>query len=111
VVNLHVSAVEHNDQLVFLHQIQQGPASKSFGLQVAQLAGLPAQVIKNAAQAQALFQPQTPAPESGSYARQPEQPPTVKNTRKPVSRPTSKATQSPHDQDKDPDVPQLGLFQ
>lgn len=111
VVNLHVSAVEHNDQLVFLHQIQQGPASKSFGLQVAQLAGLPAQVIKNAAQAQALFQPQTPASESGSYARQPEQPPTVKNTRKPVSRPTSKATQSPHDQDKDPDVPQLGLFQ
>ncbi len=111
VVNLHVSAVEHNDQLVFLHQIQQGPASKSFGLQVAQLAGLPAQVIKNAAQAQALFQPQTPVSDPSSHARQPEQPPKVKNTRKAVSTPTSKATQSPHDQDKDPDVPQLGLFQ
>jgi DNA mismatch repair protein MutS len=111
VVNLHVSAVEHNDQLVFLHQIQQGPASKSFGLQVAQLAGLPAQVIKNAAQAQALFQPQTLVSDPGSHPRQPEQPPTVKNTRKTVSTPTSKATPSPHDQDKDPDVPQLGLFQ
>jgi DNA mismatch repair protein MutS len=111
VVNLHVSAVEHNDQLVFLHQIQQGPASKSFGLQVAQLAGLPAQVIKNAAQAQALFQPLTPVSDPSLHARQPKQPPTVKNTRKTVSTPTSKATQSPHDQDEDPDIPQLGLFQ
>ncbi len=46
--NLHFSAIEQGDQLVFLHKIQPGPANKSFGLQVARLAGIPANVVLEA---------------------------------------------------------------
>ena len=46
--NVHLSATEHNDNIVFLHSIEEGPASKSYGLQVAKLAGIPAPVIYNA---------------------------------------------------------------
>ena len=46
--NVHLSAVEHKDSIVFLHAVQDGPASQSYGLQVAQLAGVPQQVIKAA---------------------------------------------------------------
>ncbi|WP_246439484.1 DNA mismatch repair protein MutS [Teredinibacter franksiae] len=48
VKNVHLDATEHNDNIVFLHNIQSGPASKSFGLQVAKLAGIPADVLENA---------------------------------------------------------------
>jgi len=41
IVNVHLDAVEHQDKLVFLHALKPGPASRSFGLQVAKLAGLP----------------------------------------------------------------------
>jgi DNA mismatch repair protein MutS len=46
--NVHLSAVEHKDSIVFLHAVQPGPASQSYGLQVAQLAGVPAAVIRAA---------------------------------------------------------------
>lgn len=46
--NLHLSATEHQGKLVFLHRVEPGPASQSYGLQVAKLAGLPSQVIKQA---------------------------------------------------------------
>ena len=46
--NVHLSAVEHKDTIVFLHAVQDGPASQSYGLQVAQLAGVPPGVIKAA---------------------------------------------------------------
>jgi DNA mismatch repair protein MutS len=46
--NVHLSAVEHKDSIVFLHAVQAGPASQSYGLQVAQLAGVPQAVIKAA---------------------------------------------------------------
>lgn len=46
--NVHLSAVEHKDSIVFLHAVQEGPASQSYGLQVAQLAGVPQPVIKAA---------------------------------------------------------------
>ena len=45
---MHLSAVEHGDGIVFLHAVQDGPASQSYGLQVAQLAGVPQPVIKAA---------------------------------------------------------------
>ncbi|MFT6702825.1 MAG: DNA mismatch repair protein MutS, partial [Pseudomonadales bacterium] len=48
ITNVHLSAVEHNDEIRFMHQVQQGPASKSYGLQVAKLAGVPKQVIDSA---------------------------------------------------------------
>lgn len=46
--NVHLSAVEHKDDIIFLHALKEGPASQSYGLQVAKLAGVPASVIKNA---------------------------------------------------------------
>ncbi|ATO20775.1 DNA mismatch repair protein MutS [Acinetobacter sp. LoGeW2-3] len=46
--NYHVTAREVNGNLILLHKVQQGPASQSHGLQVAKLAGIPANVIKEA---------------------------------------------------------------
>lgn len=46
--NIHLSATEHDDNIVFLHHIQPGPASQSYGLQVAKLAGIPAHVLSSA---------------------------------------------------------------
>lgn len=48
IANVHLNATEHNDNIVFLHKVQEGPASKSYGLQVAKLAGIPASVLKQA---------------------------------------------------------------
>ncbi|MDP2963191.1 MAG: DNA mismatch repair protein MutS [Sulfurimicrobium sp.] len=48
VANVHLDAVEHHDRIVFLHSVEEGPASQSYGLQVAQLAGVPATVIQQA---------------------------------------------------------------
>jgi DNA mismatch repair protein MutS len=47
-VNLHVGAVESGHDIVFLHQIEPGPASRSYGVQVARLAGMPAALIRQA---------------------------------------------------------------
>ncbi|MFB5194234.1 DNA mismatch repair protein MutS [Neobacillus sp. KR4-4] len=46
--NIHVSAIEHNGKVVFLHKIKEGPADKSYGIHVAQLAGLPSDLISRA---------------------------------------------------------------
>jgi DNA mismatch repair protein MutS len=46
--NIHVSAVEHQDKIIFLHQIKIGAATQSYGIQVAKLAGLPEKVIADA---------------------------------------------------------------
>lgn len=46
--NVHLDATEHHDNIVFLHNIRKGPASKSYGLQVAKLAGIPAEVLNSA---------------------------------------------------------------
>jgi DNA mismatch repair protein MutS len=46
--NIHVSAIEHQGKVVFLHKIKEGPADKSYGIHVAQLAGLPAELISRA---------------------------------------------------------------
>jgi len=45
VVNLHLDATEHGDELVFLHAVREGPANRSYGLAVAKLAGVPREVI------------------------------------------------------------------
>jgi len=57
--NVHLSAVEHKDSIVFLHAVQAGPASQSYGLQVAQLAGVPAPVIRAARKHLALLESQS----------------------------------------------------
>lgn len=46
--NVHLDAVEHGETIVFLHAVKDGPASKSYGLHVAALAGVPQTVIKQA---------------------------------------------------------------
>lgn len=48
--NVHIDAIEHNDTIVFLHAVKAGPANQSYGLQVAQLAGVPMPVIELAKQ-------------------------------------------------------------
>jgi DNA mismatch repair protein MutS len=77
-VNLHVGAVESGHDIVFLHQIEPGPASRSYGVQVARLAGMPPALIRQAratlealeakaqtGQAQVdLFAAPTPAPQA-----------------------------------------------
>ena len=45
VTNVHLDATEYGDKLVFLHAVKPGPASQSYGIQVARLAGIPPQVI------------------------------------------------------------------
>jgi DNA mismatch repair protein MutS len=46
--NIHLDAMEHGDKIVFLHAVKEGPASQSYGLQVAALAGVPQSVITQA---------------------------------------------------------------
>ena len=46
--NVHLDATEHGDQLIFMHRVKPGPANQSYGLQVAQLAGVPRDVIRQA---------------------------------------------------------------
>jgi DNA mismatch repair protein MutS len=54
--NVHLDAVEHKDSIVFLHSVEEGPANESYGLQVAQLAGVPAAVIRAARKNLALLE-------------------------------------------------------
>jgi DNA mismatch repair protein MutS len=48
--NVHLDAVEHGDHIVFMYAVHDGPASQSYGLQVAALAGVPRVVIERAKQ-------------------------------------------------------------
>ncbi|WP_338564912.1 DNA mismatch repair protein MutS [Erwinia sp. E_sp_W01_6] len=50
VANVHLDAIEHGDTIAFMHSVQEGAASKSYGLAVAALAGVPKDVIKRARQ-------------------------------------------------------------
>ncbi len=47
---MHLDATEHADGIIFLHAVKEGPADRSYGLQVAQLAGVPREVIARARQ-------------------------------------------------------------
>ena len=73
-VNLHLAAAEHAGGIVFLHEVRQGPASQSYGLQVARLAGLPTSLLRHARaslqsleQAAAAQQPQMDLFSSAAY--------------------------------------------
>ncbi|MEO7953998.1 MAG: DNA mismatch repair protein MutS, partial [Polaromonas sp.] len=57
-VNVHVSAIESGNDIVFLHHIESGPASKSYGIAVAKLAGVPAAVVNHARHALAALETQ-----------------------------------------------------
>ena len=55
-VNVHVSAAESGNDIVFLHEIQPGPANRSYGIQVARLAGMPSSVLNHAKHALATLE-------------------------------------------------------
>lgn len=72
--NVHLSAVEHGHVIVFLHAVNEGPASQSYGLQVAQLAGVPSAVIRAARKHLALLEQQSaaqPTPQLDLFAPPP----------------------------------------
>ncbi|GJM06819.1 MAG: DNA mismatch repair protein MutS [marine bacterium B5-7] len=62
VANVHLNAVEQGDHIIFLHAVSDGPADKSYGLQVAQLAGIPRDVITVAKQRLAALEAQRATP-------------------------------------------------
>jgi len=70
VANVHLDAVEHGDGIVFLHSVEEGPASQSYGLQVAQLAGIPKSVIAAAKRRLAQLEQQSiqSGPQSDMFA-------------------------------------------
>src|SRR5690606_3931734 len=78
--SVHLDASEYGEQLVFLHSVKQGPADRSYGIQVARLAGVPAEVIHEARlrlqslEASATRQPATkasPSPQLGLFGEHP----------------------------------------
>lgn len=50
IANVHLDAIEHGDAIAFMHTVQEGPADRSYGLQVAALAGIPPAVVRQARQ-------------------------------------------------------------
>ncbi|MCX7513503.1 DNA mismatch repair protein MutS [Frateuria sp. STR12] len=82
IANVHLDAVEYGEQLVFMHAVKEGPANRSFGLQVAALAGLPRSVIADARRTLAELErgmhgqaspgpAPAPSPQLGLFAAQP----------------------------------------
>jgi DNA mismatch repair protein MutS len=72
--NVHLDATEHADSLVFLHAVKDGPANRSFGLQVAQLAGVPREVIGQARRYMAQLEAGTLAHQRSTPTPQPDLP-------------------------------------
>jgi DNA mismatch repair protein MutS len=64
IANVHLDATEHRDGIVFLHAVKEGPASRSYGLAVAQLAGVPREVIAAAREYLAALETQAHAQDS-----------------------------------------------
>jgi len=69
--NVHLDAVEHGDDIIFMHSVKPGPANQSYGLQVARLAGIPEQAIQLARQKLHLLEQQSTQPQ-GDLFHQPE---------------------------------------
>jgi DNA mismatch repair protein MutS len=68
-VNVHLDATEHGDGIVFLHAVREGPANRSYGLQVAQLAGVPREVIAQARKYLEALESQRDRATAGGHAR------------------------------------------
>ena len=71
--NVHLAAAESPGGIVFLHQVKSGPASRSYGIQVAQRAGIPAAVIRHASRELSRLEAQgAPTPQLDLFAASPE---------------------------------------
>ena len=68
IVNVHLDAIEHDNGIVFLHAVKAGPANQSYGLQVAQLAGIPRAVIDKAREKLQQLENETPAQPTATLA-------------------------------------------
>jgi DNA mismatch repair protein MutS len=68
--NVHLDAVEHGEGIVFLHAVKEGPANRSYGLQVAALAGVPREVIAQAKRRLALLEREAAHASAAMPARQ-----------------------------------------
>jgi DNA mismatch repair protein MutS len=77
--NVHLDAVEHAHKIVFLHAVEDGPASQSYGIQVAALAGIPGSVVRDAKRrlVQLENREAVAGPQPDLFARLPEAPPEV----------------------------------
>ncbi|WOD10401.1 DNA mismatch repair protein MutS [Halopseudomonas pelagia] len=71
VANVHLNATEHNERIVFLHSVLPGPASQSYGLQVAQLAGVPKPVIDRAREHLAQLEQQSLSQQASTSGKAP----------------------------------------
>ena len=70
VANVHLDALEHANRIVFMHRVRPGPANRSYGLQVAALAGVPLEVIKDARAMLASLEAESNARTAASDKRQ-----------------------------------------
>ena len=67
--NVHLAAAESAAGIVFLHEVREGPASRSYGIQVAQRAGVPAAVIRQASRELERLESQSaPTPQLGLFS-------------------------------------------
>ncbi len=105
IANVHLEAIEHGDSIVFLHEVKEGPANQSYGLQVAALAGVPRNVIREARQRlqqleqQAARQAEQASNQLSLFDRQPA----------PAAPPSSKALQLLEEIDPDELTPRAAL--
>jgi DNA mismatch repair protein MutS len=98
-LNMHVSAAESGDDIVFLHAIEPGPASRSYGVQVARLAGMPAAVLRQARQTLEQLEAQKSAgtPQIDLFAAPPEPEPAPVPELAPVPEPVPAVVAAPPD--------------
>lgn len=71
ITNVHLNATEYGDKIVFLHKVKSGPASQSYGIQVAKLAGVPTEVIHTAREK--LFELENQSHQQSSLLQAPQQ--------------------------------------
>ncbi len=73
VANVHLEAIQHKEEIVFLHTVEPGPASQSYGLEVARLAGVPLAVIRAARKRLSELEraARTPSPQMDLFAERP----------------------------------------
>jgi len=74
IANVHLDAIEHGDDIVFMHSVKPGPANQSYGLQVARLAGIPAAAIALARQKLQLLEQQSVQTQGDLFAELPPTP-------------------------------------